>query len=109
MRQIVINRLFESFTQLEKAVNQARESLESQSNPPEEVLERIDNYENVLRRQRELAFELCRFAHNKEWEEVTRHIRLINGLSTMIRDDAKEILQAAEEIPEYEHRDALLV
>jgi hypothetical protein len=60
------------------------------------MLERITSYEEILKKQRTLADELCRFATIGDWQEVSRHVQLINGLSAMIRDDAKEILSQAQ-------------
>jgi len=37
---------------------------------------------------------LCEAIELKNWDEVTRNVTLINGLSAMIRDDAKAILTA---------------
>jgi hypothetical protein len=37
---------------------------------------------------------LCEAIASKDWDEVTRHVTLINSLSAMIRDDAKAILTA---------------
>ena len=48
----------------------------------------------ILAKQRSLAVALCEAIAQKDWDEVTRHVTLINGLSAMIRDDAKAILSA---------------
>jgi hypothetical protein len=46
---------------------------------------------------------LCEAISRKNWDEVNRNVTLINGLSAMIRDDAKAILAA---VVETDHGDA---
>ncbi len=102
MQKIVIKKLFSSFGELESAIGAARRTLEKRDNPPQEILERITQYEEMLDKQRNLATALCGFASLGNWDEVARHIRIINGLSTMIRDDAREIIStlSTPDIPE---------
>lgn len=92
MKKIIVKRLFESFRELEKAIDTARKTLETQENPHHEILGRIKGYEEILDKQRNLATALCGHASLGNWEEVSRHVRLINGLSSMIRDDAREVV-----------------
>ena len=92
MNKIVISRLFESFNELERAIVSARQTLEKKNEPPADLLERIRSYEQILDKQRTLATALCGHSTLGNWGEVARHIKLINGLSAMIRDDAREIL-----------------
>ena len=92
MNKIIISRLFESFNELERAIVSARQTLEKKSEPPKEILARIANYEGILEKQRTLATALCGHSSLGNWDEVARHVKLINGLSAMIRDDAREIL-----------------
>ena len=92
VNRVVINRLFESFNELERAIICAKSTLENKQIPPIKLLDRIKNYEEILEKQRSLATALCTHSALGQWEEVSRHIRLINGLSALIRDDAKEIL-----------------
>jgi hypothetical protein len=92
VNKIIINRLFESFNELERAIASARQTLEQKSEPPKDLLARIGTYEQILDKQRSLATALCGHSSLGNWGEVSRHIKLINGLSAMIRDDAREIL-----------------
>jgi len=92
VKQTVIKRLFQSFNELERAIHSAKHSLEKKEGTPSEVLERIGTYEEILEKQRNLASALCGHAYMGNWHEVSRHVQLINGLSAMIRDDAREIL-----------------
>lgn len=92
VNRVIIERLFDSFNELERAILSARKTLEAKAAPPVKLLDRIRNYEEILDKQRDLATSLCGHAALGNWQEVSRHIRLINGLSTLIRDDAREIL-----------------
>ncbi|MCB0344042.1 MAG: hypothetical protein KDD66_02950 [Bdellovibrionales bacterium] len=92
MKQTIIKRLFDSFGELERAIHSARTTLNNKSNPPADLLEHIKVYEEILDKQRSLATALCGYASLGDWNEVARHVRLINGLSAMIRDDAREVL-----------------
>ena len=90
----IINRLFASFTDLESAINSARATLEEKESVPREVIERLESYDGILSKQRELASRLCESINAGDWGEVTRQVSLINGLSAMIRDDARAILSS---------------
>ena len=91
VRRIMIKKLFQSFRELENAISSARESLEDSENPSQKLIKRIETYEEILEKQRELATAMCGYASLGNWPEVERHIKLINGLSSMIRDDAQEM------------------
>lgn len=108
MRQATIRKLLESFLELEKAINSARGVLEKKLDPPNEILERISAYEEILEKQRSLATALCDHLSANNWEEVARHITLINGLSAMIRDDAREILSGVQRPLSVEEKEILL-
>lgn len=91
---VVLNRLVESFTHLDNAISQARATIARQPNVPQNTLKRIESYEEILLKQRSLATAMMGHANAGNWAEVDRHIRIINALSTMIRDDAREVLNA---------------
>ena len=94
MSNHIIERLFTSFEDLEHAIVSAKQTLIQKGNVPESVLERLNSYDGILDRQRALARELCEHISNNNWNEVNRHVSLINGLSAMIRDDARAILSS---------------
>lgn len=93
--KVTIQKLLNSFDELERAIFAAKQTFEAKAIAPDGILERIQNYESILNKQRSLADELCRHATLGDWQEVNRHVQLINGLSAMIRDDAKEVLSAS--------------
>lgn len=95
----IIERLFASFNDLERAIGSAKQTLAAKDSIPKEILDRIESYDTVLAKQRRLANDLCKFMQDGNWEEVSRHVGLINGLSAMIRDDARAILSALQLAP----------
>lgn len=94
MQGNIIERLFASFGELEKAISSARATLSTKESVPEEIVKRLDSYDGILEKQRNLAQQLCEHINNGNWDEVSRHVGLINGLSAMIRDDARLILSS---------------
>ena len=94
MQSNIIERLYASFTDLESAIESAKRTLAKKESVPQEILQRLNSYDSILAKQRNLASTLCRHINNGDWDEVTRHVSIINGLSAMIRDDARSILSA---------------
>lgn len=94
MQNNIIDRLFSSFEELDVAIQSARRTLSTREQVPTTILERLNSYDGILLKQKRLASELCVFINEGNWDEVTRHVSLINGLSAMIRDDARAILGA---------------
>jgi hypothetical protein len=86
--------LFNSLNDLGTAIHSARDKLVRRSSVPEEVLARLRSYDTILEKQRTLAFELCRHIQVENAPEVERTVNLINNLSKMIRDDAREVLSS---------------
>lgn len=96
----IIERLFASFSDLERAITSARGTLEKRDFVPQEVIGRLHSYDGILAKQRKLAEELCVHINNNNFNEVSRYVGLINGLSSMIRDDARAILASLSANPE---------
>lgn len=94
MENTIIERLFSSFTELETAIESAKKTLRSKGQIPGDILARLDSYDGILAKQRGLASSLCQHISTGNWDEVNRHVGLINGLSALIRDDARAILTA---------------
>ena len=90
----IIDKLFSSFADLEKAIESAKDTLKKRDSVPHEIIDRLNSYDGILEKQRKLANELCGFISQGDWNAVSRHVSLINGLSAMIRDDARSILGA---------------
>ena len=92
MQKNIIERLFQSFAELEQAIDGAKTTLKQKESVSQTVLDRLDSYGGILKKQRDLAGILCQHIANHNWEEVNRHVTIINSLSAMIRDDARAIL-----------------
>lgn len=91
MKPIVIKKLLQSINELEVAISKAKISFAKKPGG-NLVIERIKHYEEMLAKQKSLTTTLCGHAVQGNWSEVNRHVKLINGLSLMIRDDARELL-----------------
>ena len=94
MQNNIIERLFSSFSELETAITSAKCTLMKKESVPAEILARLNSYDGILLKQKNLATSLCEHINKGDWDEVARHVSLINGLSAMIRDDARAILKA---------------
>ena len=88
-----INLLLNSLNELEKVIWNARITVNRKNYPTKGIIERLDSYDSVLVKQKKLAVELVKFIDEQNWEETNRHISLINGLSVLVRDDAKALLE----------------
>jgi len=93
--QTLVDKLLESFDQLDFCIAHTRDELSQKKDVPQDVLLRVEQYKSIVAKQRELALGLREHLAAQNWDEVTRHVRLINGLSSMIRDDAQAILASA--------------
>jgi hypothetical protein len=102
MESNIIERLFASFSELEASISKARDTFKSRPTVPDSVLKRLESYDTILAKQRALAVSLCEAISRKNWDEVNRNVGLINGLSAMIRDDAKAILAAVAVAEDHE-------
>ena len=94
----IIERLFTSLNHLDEAINKAKNHLKDKEIVPKELLDRINSYDEILLKQKSLANALSEHINNKNIDEINRHVLLINGLSEMIRDDARDILSSLMEL-----------
>lgn len=103
----VIKKLFSSLDELDHSIQLARRALSVRVPYDQSLLQRIENYEEVLSKQRRLAERMCEYIVLGNWDEVNRHVKLINGLSSMIYADAKELTESlisVENEPEEERK-----
>jgi hypothetical protein len=105
MQPNIIDRLFSSFADLEQAIESAKQTLARKENVPQEIIERLNSYDGILEKQRGLASSLCHHIDQGNWDEVSRLVGLINGLSAMIRDDARSILASLSQAPSEEPKE----
>jgi hypothetical protein len=98
MKPQVFDRLFTSIRRLSEAIATARKAAEEMSAEKRStLLARLDSYQEMLDKQESCAYELYRSASHGRWTEVSRQIKIINALSGMIRDDAREIILNTKE------------
>lgn len=95
MSESLVDKLLKSFDDLDRCITVTRDVLTTKQGVPQDVVQRVNQYADIVRKQRDLAVSLRSHLTTQNWEEVTRHVRLINGLSSMIRDDAQAILSGA--------------
>jgi len=100
MADMLVTKLLDSFDELERCIEMTKDVLSQKEGVPSDVVERVNQYSDIVIKQRGLAVELKSHLSCQNWEEVGRHVKLINGLSTMIRDDAQSILSGAYTAPE---------
>ena len=106
--EVLVGKLMESFDDLDKCISMTKEVLSTKPNIHQEVVNRIEQYSGIVVKQRSLAEELRKYIAEENWDEVTRHVKIINGLSSMIRDDAQSILSGAYRVSDKE-KDSYLV
>lgn len=90
----IVSRLMHSLDDLEQAIQGARQSLAKKQDIPKSILSRLDSYEGILATQRRLTSELGEHVKSGNTIELARRVTLINGLSVMIIEDARQILSA---------------
>ena len=94
MPQAIIKKLFDSLNELESSVKLAKKMFcRDSSEKADQLLARIEYYEEVLGKQKRLASSLCDYIRTENWAEVNRHVKLINGLSALVSDDARGLIQ----------------
>lgn len=100
MADTLVTKLLDSFDELERCIEMTKDVLSQKEGVPSDVVERVNQYSDIVAKQRGLAITLKSHLSEQNWQEVGRHVKLINGLSTMIRDDAQSILSGAYAAPE---------
>lgn len=92
MAAFEVNKLLESFEELDSCISTTKAVLDRKPGVPQELLARVNQYSEIVSKQKELTAKLKDHISKQNWSEVSRHVRLINGLSAMIREDAQAIL-----------------
>ena len=96
MSQRLVEKLMASFEELEKSIELTSGSLRKKSGVPVHIMQHVEQYKRIVGKQRALAKQLEVHIERQDWKEVSRHVKLINGLSSMIRDDAQALLNGEE-------------
>lgn len=92
MASSIVEKLMNSFDELDRCITVTHEVLRDKPGITPDVLSRVEQYNLIVSKQRALAEELEACIVSENWDEVSRLVKLINGLSAMIRDDAQAIL-----------------
>jgi hypothetical protein len=108
MSEFLLDKLLRSFDELDRCISVTKQVLSTKDGVPADVLKRVEQYSDIVNKQRSLADDLKSFLDREDWTEVNRHVRLINGLSAMIRDDAQAILATAQGMESLESKDQSL-
>ena len=95
MSHTLIEKLLKSFDELDQCITVTKDVLCEKQGVPGDVISRVEGYAQAVEKQRELTAGLRVYIEKQEWDEVSRHVKLINGLSAMIRDDAQAILSGS--------------
>ena len=109
MSDSLVNKLLDSFDELERCIDMTKSVLATKDGVPVDIFDRVNQYSEIVQKQRNLAIGLKDHISVQNWDEVGRHVKLINGLSSMIRDDAQAILSGALELPSNQIKSELLV
>lgn len=91
-----LTKLFGSLKTLETTIESVYSRLSSKENVSEKILERVASYRKICDMQKRFSIQLEKKLADKNYEEVARLVKLINGLSAMIMDDARLILTGIE-------------
>lgn len=95
MSNPLVDKLLTSFDELDRSISVTKQNLATKPGVPNDILLRLDQYAEMVAKQRILATDLRLQIENGKWDEVARAVKLINGLSSMIREDAQQILASA--------------
>jgi len=108
MSSNVVSKIVSALNELEQAIHSARSSVKDVDTDDAMLQARIDSYQEILRRQRELVHDLSVAMDKKDWTEVVRLGELVRGSSLLIKVDAGFILnwlknpQAIRDTEEYQ-------
>lgn len=97
MKAEKIQALRTSLVELERTISYAGEALEKVEPQPEHLIERIESYRGIIKKQKEYALDLEGHLEAGRYQEVARHAKLINGLTMMIYEDARGLANSTKE------------
>jgi len=76
VKPIIIQRLLQSITELEIAIEKAKVSFREKGEAGIPLLDRIAHYEDILNKQKQLTTALCGHAAQGNWDSSYRDSRL---------------------------------
>ena len=85
-------RVFDSFNALDSALQKAKVIVQTQEMSHPDLMLRIEKYEEILSKQREVAQSLKQHMKSKNWVAVHKEMKIMSGLSMMMREDALDLV-----------------
>jgi hypothetical protein len=92
MSQKVIASLNHSLSQLENAILDTKAVVAKMGRTDSNLMQRLDCYVEVLKKQRILAAGLTQFVREKNWQHISRTVELIKGSSLLIQLDTQSMI-----------------
>ncbi len=96
MRPEKLQQLERSLTNLEAAIDGVHKRFTERNDVPEHIIKRINQYRDICARQHILCSELKFDIEEQDIEQVAQQIKVINGLSSMLVDDVKQLLSGMQ-------------
>lgn len=93
MKNDKLKQLAKSLTNLEHAIQSVYDRFASKDDVPNEVLERIDQYKDICAYQHVLCEDLKEDLSAENVEQVAQQVKVINGLSSLLVEDVKQLLE----------------
>jgi len=90
----IIARLSKSIDELEHSIIQATEALSLKFGENHSTTIRLNEYNKAIQNQRKQIEKLTEAIQNNNFEEISRGVSIINGLSHMIKEDAKGLVES---------------
>ena len=92
MNKALVEKLVAAFDDLEASIDKTKVTLSKRSEVPNFIIERFCEYRTIILKQRKLAEDLKSNIDIENWGEVGRVVKVLNGLSIMIKDDAEALM-----------------
>lgn len=93
MKNDKLKQLAKSLTNLENAIQSVYDRFAAKEDVPNEVLERIDQYKDICAYQHVLCHDLKEDLSAENVEQVAQQVKVINGLSSLLVEDVKQLLE----------------
>jgi len=87
-----ILRVFNSFNALDDALQKAKDIVQAEEMSHPALMLRIEKYEEILNKQREVAESLRQHMKSKNWAAVRKEMKVMSGLSILMREDALDLI-----------------
>lgn len=86
--------LISSLRELENSIRNAYSIVASRHPVNRDTLDRLEHYRSVIIKQRSLALDVIEAVNQKRWNEVKRHLKLINAMSELLHHDARNLVDS---------------